>query len=404
MALIYWGQVDAASDITMSTIVDTSGTRTRQSIIDLISPVAAGIIAGNPTIIAAAEEAARVAVAGALAAENVVRAYPETPVTYTSLSAVPMHWIYKQLSQPYPSTYPAVYPGSWVGSNRRGGDLPVLSASGKLAGSQIPDTYWTGEAVEQAISEAVASIPEPELPEPMELDLPVFRARLVQARLGNLPLAVGAAGSSTTANYGVTNEQGYVSQVVRGLQTLHPADGDESDVQVSSSADFTEVTTSGVHGYNAGQGSTTSEDFLTAAEIAKMAAVRPALLITTIGANDWARGRSPAQYGASLRAKLQAFDAVATAPCQHLLIQSYPRLDVSSQWDWREYADVQKQIAAERTDTAFLDTSPTFAANGVPGSDPLDLVITDNIHPSVLGYALLGDFIRSAILRVLHHA
>lgn len=62
MALIYWGQVNAASDMTMSSIIDQSGSRTRQSIIDLISPIAAGIIESSPTIIAAAEAAARTAV------------------------------------------------------------------------------------------------------------------------------------------------------------------------------------------------------------------------------------------------------------------------------------------------------------------------------------------------------
>lgn len=356
-------------------------------------------------IIGVAEEVVPPIVQRELNEANAVRAYPETPVTYTSLSAVPMHWIYKQLSQPYPSTYPSVYPGSWVGTNRRGGDVPILSASGKLAASQIPGTYWTGEAVEQAISDAVASIPEPELPEPMELDLPVLRARLVQARLEASPVAVVAAGSSTTANYGVTNEQGYVAQVVRAIQTIHPSDVEETAVQVSSSADFTEATTSGVHGYNAGQGSTTSEDYLTAAEITKIATLRPALVIHMIGANDWNRGRSPAAYYASLRSKLEAFDAAVSSPCQHLLIQSYPRLDVSGgKWEWGEFADAQARLAQERKNTAFLDTSQTYLANGVPGTDPLGLVASDNIHPTVLGYALLGDFIRSAILRVLHHA
>ncbi len=57
MALIYWGEVDAASDTTMAFTVNTPGTSTRDAIIDLIEPIAADIIAGNPTVIAAAEAA-----------------------------------------------------------------------------------------------------------------------------------------------------------------------------------------------------------------------------------------------------------------------------------------------------------------------------------------------------------
>lgn len=72
MALIYWGEVDAASDTTMAFTVNTVGTLTRQSIIDLITPIAAGIIAGNPTIIAAAEAAVANALTSKLALSKCV--------------------------------------------------------------------------------------------------------------------------------------------------------------------------------------------------------------------------------------------------------------------------------------------------------------------------------------------
>lgn len=67
MALIYWGEVDAASDITMAFTVNTPGTSTRAAIIALITPIAADIIANDPTVAAAAAAA----VEAKLAAENV---------------------------------------------------------------------------------------------------------------------------------------------------------------------------------------------------------------------------------------------------------------------------------------------------------------------------------------------
>lgn len=57
IGLVYWGSISAATDMTMGSIVETPGTRTRQAIIDLITPIAAGIIASDPSIIAAAQEA-----------------------------------------------------------------------------------------------------------------------------------------------------------------------------------------------------------------------------------------------------------------------------------------------------------------------------------------------------------
>lgn len=68
MALIYWGEVDAASDMTMATVTNTSNSRFRAALIDLLETIAAGIIADDPTIIAAAEAA----VAGALDDANIL--------------------------------------------------------------------------------------------------------------------------------------------------------------------------------------------------------------------------------------------------------------------------------------------------------------------------------------------
>lgn len=68
MAMIFWGALDAASDQTMATVTRHQGSAFRQALVDLIQNVAAGIISGDPTIIAAAEAA----VEQALADSNVV--------------------------------------------------------------------------------------------------------------------------------------------------------------------------------------------------------------------------------------------------------------------------------------------------------------------------------------------
>ena len=67
MALIYWGEVDAASDMTMTTVTNTPSSSFRAALIDLLEEVAAGVIADNPTIIAAAEAAVANALSSILA-------------------------------------------------------------------------------------------------------------------------------------------------------------------------------------------------------------------------------------------------------------------------------------------------------------------------------------------------
>ena len=62
VVLIKWGVIAAAGDITMAMIVNNPSSQTRAAIVDLIQDVAAQIIASDPTIIQAADEA----VAGAL--------------------------------------------------------------------------------------------------------------------------------------------------------------------------------------------------------------------------------------------------------------------------------------------------------------------------------------------------
>lgn len=57
MAMILWGAIDAASDQTMATVTRRSGSEFRAALSDLLSQIAAGIIANDPAIIAAAEAA-----------------------------------------------------------------------------------------------------------------------------------------------------------------------------------------------------------------------------------------------------------------------------------------------------------------------------------------------------------
>jgi len=74
MALIFWGELPAATDITMATAVRQPGADTRQAIIDLIGPVAADVLATNPSIQAAVANLI-IANAGVMTSASVTATY-----------------------------------------------------------------------------------------------------------------------------------------------------------------------------------------------------------------------------------------------------------------------------------------------------------------------------------------
>lgn len=115
MALIYWGEVDAASDITMAFTVNTIGTLTRQAIIDLITPIAAGIIADDPAIIEAAEAAVNEALSTILALSKCVHFESGIPVYDGPLGPLATHYIFpdhtgEQVIRPTPFPTPLATP------------------------------------------------------------------------------------------------------------------------------------------------------------------------------------------------------------------------------------------------------------------------------------------------------
>ena len=76
----------------------------------------------------------------------------------------------------------------------------------------------------------------------------------------------------------------------------------------------------------------------------------------------------------------------------HVLAHSFGRWDVAGAYSWSLYGAALKEIADSRPNrVAYVDVSGAFAALGVPSSDPLDVISTDNIHANDLGHAILAD-------------
>lgn len=343
---------------------------------DEVRRIAADVIASDPAIIEAAENAVDEVVADL----NIVQAYPETRVTRTSLTSIPVHWTYKILSSPYPATYPATYPGEWIGSSRRRGEVPILRPDGTLRESQIPDSIARLSDIP-----TVPEIPEVSLPSRiLSRNVPILAARLATAKTLNVALSVVFVGSSTTYSM-----PGFVGPLGRMLQETWRRDS-YTAVQRDSDADFIVHSSPGVHVYNAGDWGSTALSYLTDEESDRIAALDPALITHMIGSNDWRQGQAPATYRANLVNRLDYLDAAIAGPHQHVLVHQYERRDGTvGEASWDDYRQVLADLAAERPNVAFLDLSEAYYLAGAPTPDPLQLISSDDIHQTAQGYEFM---------------
>src|SRR5690606_38070336 len=203
-------------------------TQLEDNLEDEVRRIAADVIASDPTIIEAAENAVDEAVADL----NIVQAYPESPITYTSVPFVPMRWTYKSMSSAYETTYQDTYNGVWTSGGPRTANVPLLNSSGYLRSDQIP-----------ASIARLSDIPEvPDIPDVLDSApdriisraLPILAARLAVAKAVGSPVPLVFAGSSTTqANPGFVTPLGRMLQETWRSVTASP-------VQNSTTAEFVE--------------------------------------------------------------------------------------------------------------------------------------------------------------------
>lgn len=227
---------------------------------------------------------------------------------------------------------------------------------------------------------------------------PTLRPKFVLAETQAVPVFV--AGSSTSTDQGATTlANGWTQKVLTGLQSTYPSGrGSETAMQRSTTATFTPSALTGIHMYNAAEGGTTSANFLTSAERTSIGNLNPLVGFITIGANDFSTGISPATFEANLNVVLD--DLHTKAPlCTFVLIHSYQRLDViTPAYPWSDYqAKLQKIVSERPSYTSFLSTYEEFAARGVPGTDPQNLVGADAIHATDAGYQLIADTVLTDI-------
>ena len=297
------------------------------------------------------------------------------------------------------------YLGVMVDAAGNATDLAIRSSDGQFS-------EWVVKRLAPRI-EAYLETPNAEAPAaPRTLDrFPVMAARLAVNQEEGLPSHFVFCGSSTTANGSPT---GYVDRVVKGLQERYPSPlGSETALQTSSLAEWETHQVAGIHGYSAGQGGRNSSTYLTASKVNTISGMDPVAVVHMIGANDYVHSMPPATYGDNVAGWIDQLDAGFTKPVQHILVHTYQRWGPWGGagappnpdhylYDWDEYGHALAAIAAERTNVGFIDNTPTFRAVGVDasGSDPLDLISTDDVHANPAGYRLLADLILESLRNI----
>lgn len=318
-----------------------------------------------------------------------VVAIPTGAVGTSSRDRLPIGWTNRTMNDAYSDTYSDTYTATWTTGGFFGKDVPLLrNDTGVLFDSVIPSNVARKSDIPDSFE---ATIPERTVT-PL---VPIFGARVAAAIIDQDPCAVAFAGSSTTATM-----PGYVVRLMSVIQQAYNVAGNQSAVQKDSDAIFSKLTRAGLHGYNAGQFGLTSANYLTDEESDRMMLLEPALFLHMIGSNDFRNQMAPATYRANLEDRLDYLDGKATKPVQHLLIHAYERFDFTpATYEWNEYRDVLADIADDRGEgVAFIDLSAKYAAVGVPSSDPLDLIQTDNIHQTPRGNRFMADLIASRIV------
>lgn len=229
------------------------------------------------------------------------------------------------------------------------------------------------------------------------LRLPAFRAGL--ARRNTRPCVVVGVGSSTTAGRKATEPQyQYFNRLAARVQAAYPlASGTEHPVMDLPTAVSSVPLGQGVVFANGGQGGTTSANYLPDSRIAQIGAVDPRMVIHMIGSNDSYYGTSLTAYKANLQNRLNALRQVIPWPCTHVYVHSYERFDYDNFTPvstWEEYGQALAEfVAANPTDTAFIDLNPDYEAIGIPSADPFDLIDGDRVHQRNEGHALMADLI-----------
>lgn len=156
----------------------------------------------------------------------------------------------------------------------------------------------------------------------------------------------------------------------------------------------------GVRVWNSGRGGSTAADFLGQTSISqRLATLNPALVLLMYGSNDWSVNTTPAQFKTNVQTHIAQITTAVAGPLTFAVIGMAQRLaDPGTVAPWSAYLTALKEIvAADSARCVYVDCASQFPTTNDAANDPLDLIATDNIHPTTRGHAVIADAVAEAL-------
>lgn len=204
--------------------------------------------------------------------------------------------------------------------------------------------------------------------------------------------AVFLGSSTTVGNNASTAANRYVNRLSAQIRVDEGAGGATLALDNSPAP-----TTPGFHVRNGGISATSSANYVPATTHAQLVTFRPQICFHMIGSNDYGISMDPAVYKANVEATLSAIDTEIPGLVQHVLINSYQRMDTTGSFAFALYGQKLAEIAAGRSNVQYLDLNPYYIAQGVPGADPNNLIDVDNLHQTDAGHAFMATTLHALI-------
>ena len=223
------------------------------------------------------------------------------------------------------------------------------------------------------------------------------------------PCVIVAAGDSLTKGDYATPGFSWLELINKRLSAAYPRRPFAvNPVLTFASAPASPPAAPGVTVINAGTNGAQAGSYLnTTTDLVKIAAMKPAAVIHSVGFNDWNHLVPIANFKAYVKQRIDGIKALLTAPCVQIVVFNYEypgETDFSIQW--YEYGVALAQLAAEDpTNVVFLDNSGPFYAAGVKTGDPYDLILPDGTHPNDKGNDLMARLTFNALTvpKVVQH-
>lgn len=244
---------------------------------------------------------------------------------------------------------------------------------------------WTGTAYKEVVR-AVKDM------RPMSPALRDIIAILRSSGTQNVKLA--GLGSSTMAGSNATAAANrWLNLWADGIRTAAGASGD------TSALNNTAVSTSpGLYVRNGGAGGTTAANYVDSTRHGYLTTMQPHICVHMVGSNDFSFDVTKATYKTNLQAQIDAIDAEVTVDPYHLLVHPYQRWDDVGIYPWTDYRDAMREIAdANPARIGFIDLNPDYTKIGIPNTDPLNYIDTDNIHQNDAGHSYMSSLMTAVM-------